>query len=72
MDLSLVQIIDIWEKEGGLVTINLAAEIIGITQPAVSVAVDKGKIKSYHYKKKRYLSFNDVMKYMAKRSSRSA
>ncbi|MCM8526102.1 MAG: helix-turn-helix domain-containing protein [Lentisphaeraceae bacterium] len=65
-------IFDTWAKEGGLVTINLAAQMIGISQQAVSEAVDKGKIKSHHIDKKRYVSYNDVLAYIAKRSARNA
>lgn len=57
----------IWEEENGLMTINLAAQVIGISQPAVSEATDKGKIKSFSFEKKRYLSYKSVLKYIAQR-----
>lgn len=72
MDLDMNTIFDTWEKEGGLITINFAAQIIGISQQSVSKAADKGQIKSFHFEKKRYLSYNDVLKYIAKRSAHSA
>ena len=71
MDEKIVNIHETWSNENGLMTINLAAQVIGISQPAVSEATDKGKIKSFQYKKKRYLSYNSVLKYIAQRSEKA-
>ena len=72
MDLTMATVFDTWEKEGGLVTINLAAKMIDISQQSVSEAADKGKIRSFHIEKKRYLSYYSVLEYIAKRNARSA
>ena len=67
MDIEIVNIIDTWEKENGLITINLAAQIIGVSQQAVSNAANANKLKTFQFRKKRYLSFNDVMRFIARR-----
>lgn len=72
MEITRMNIIDTWDKEGGLITINLAADIIGIKQPSVSYLADKGILKSFYHKKKRYLSYNDVIKHAAKKNLRSS
>ena len=61
------EIIKHWKQEGGLITVKLAAEIIGIKNPSVCRATDAGKIKSYSIGKTRFLSFNDVILYKAQR-----
>ena len=67
MDETILDIHKTWEEEDGLITINLAAKVIGISQPSVSEAADKGKIKSFQFDKKRYLSYKSVIKYIAMR-----
>ena len=66
----MIPILKAWELEKGLVTIQLAADIIGIDHSSVSRAVDRGKITSYEYGKKRYLSFTDVIFYKTQREQR--
>ena len=60
-----MNILETWEKEKGLITITMAAEIVDVSQSAISQAADRGKIQSFTLKKKRYLSFSDVLKYSA-------
>ncbi len=59
--------LDIWEEEKGLVTIQMAAEILGIKHPSVSRHADNGKFKSFEFGKTRYLSMKDVLFYKAKK-----
>ena len=65
-----MNLLDMWKEEDGLVTIEMAAEIIGIAHSSVSRAADRGKIKAYPHKKKRYLSFRDVLFYKAQRENK--
>lgn len=71
MDEKILDIHKTWEDENGLVTINMASQIIGISQQAVSEATDKGKIRSFQYHKKRYLSYRSVLQYIATRKMSS-
>ena len=71
MDEEIVNIFDTWAEEGGLITIQLAAHLIGVSQQAISNAADAKKLKSFQFRKKRYLSYNDVLRYIAKRSIKS-
>ena len=63
------EILKHWHEENGLITVKLAAEIIGIKPPSVTRAVDHGKMKCYEIGKTRFLSFNDVIFYKAQRES---
>lgn len=67
-DEKIVNIVEIWNQESGLITINLASKVAGVSQQAISQACDTGKIKAYQYDKKRYLSYQSLLNYIASRN----
>ena len=62
-----MELLEAWKKEDGLLTSQMASEIIGIDLSCVSRAVTNEKIKHYEFGKKRYLSFKDVLFYKTQR-----
>jgi hypothetical protein len=64
----IVNIVKTWNKEDGLITINLASKVAGVSQQAISQAADNQKIKAFQYGKKRYLSYKSLLNYIASRN----